>query len=89
MVRECPGGLADRVRHAFRISLARAPDEQESRVLAQVYESHRTLYADDPKSAAELLGGEPLPPGVAPPEAAAWVAVARTLLNLDEFITRE
>jgi hypothetical protein len=26
---------------------------------------------------------------VSPPEAAAWIAVARTLLNLDEFITRE
>ena len=33
--------------------------------------------------------GKYLPDGVATPEAAAWVTVARTALNLDEFMTRE
>ena len=60
VIRECPGGLADRIRHAFRISLARAPDEQELEALAQVYASHMTLYGNDPKATVELLGGEPL-----------------------------
>ena len=36
----------------------------------------------------DLFEGDP-PRGVAPAEAGAWVAVARTLLNLDEFVTRE
>jgi hypothetical protein len=29
------------------------------------------------------------PTDVEPAEGAAWVALARTLLNLDEFVTRE
>ena len=37
VIRECPGGPADRIRHAFRVSLARAPDEQERGALALVY----------------------------------------------------
>jgi len=89
VVRECRSGRADRIRHATWIALARAPEGSESEVLARVHEAHRALFAANPKATAELLGNEPLPPGVSPPEAAAWVAVARTLLNLDEFITRE
>jgi hypothetical protein len=89
LVRDGRGGRDDRIRDAFRIALARTPGEEESEVLARLYEDQRSLYAADPAAAAELLGGEPLPPGVGPPEAAAWVAVARTVLNLDEFIARE
>jgi hypothetical protein len=89
VLRECRGPREDRIRLACRISLAREPDETESDVLARVYEAHRALYGTDRTAATELLGDEALPPGVSPPEAAAWVAVARTLLNLDEFITRE
>jgi hypothetical protein len=89
VVRECRGGADARVRLAFRLSLSRTPTGEELEVLAQVYDEHRSLYDADPGAAARLLGGEPLPPEVAPSEAAACVAVARTLLNLDEFITRE
>lgn len=35
------------------------------------------------------LAGRYRPASVSAPEAATWVALARTLLNLDEFITRE
>ncbi len=87
--REGRGGRDERARYLFRLCLARAPSGRESEVLGQVYETHRVLYESDRKSAAELLGGEPLGPGVSPAEVAAWVAVARALLNLDEFITRE
>jgi hypothetical protein len=48
----------------------------------------KKLASDQPAEAAKLLGG-PAPADVAPADAAAWVAVARTLLNLDEFVTRE
>jgi mono/diheme cytochrome c family protein len=89
LLREARGDRDDRLRLAFRIAMARLPDPQEARIVAQVYEDHRALYASDPQATAAVLGGELPPPGVGPPEAAAWVAVARTLLNLDEFITRE
>ncbi len=60
------GGSDDRerLRHAFRLCLARAPNEREQQRLA------------------ELLAREGRGPE-------AWVTVARVLLNLDEFITRE
>ena len=37
----------------------------------------------------EVVAGPWKAPGVGGPEAGAWVALARTLLNLDEFVTRE
>ena len=53
------------------------------------------LYADllalckaDPEKAAKLAGPN-VPPGADVAEAAAWTALARALLNLDEFVTRE
>ena len=48
----------------------------------------RDLASADPAGAAKLLGSHKAD-GVAPTEAAAWVALSRTLLNLDEFVTRE
>jgi hypothetical protein len=39
--------------------------------------------------AAAQIPGAISSPDVKPDEAAAWVAVARTVLNLDEFLTRE
>ncbi len=86
---ECPGSPESRVRHAFRIAFARQPDEIESNLLVRVYLAHRKLYDADPRTAAALLENEPVSEEIGPQEAAAWVAVARTLLNLDEFIMRE
>ena len=88
LVRECRDGADERIRLAFRIALARPPDVQEPGSL-RVYQDHRALYDADPDATAGLLVGELLPTGVSPPEAAAWIAVARTMLNLEEFITRE
>jgi len=67
VLREGPADDPGRLDLAFRLALARAPGEAESRRLAR-------LLADARRS----------DPG---PEA--WTTVARVLLNLDEFITRE
>ena len=58
-------------------------------MLGEVYDIHRSLYAADMQLATKLLANVPLPNGTDLAEAASWLAVARTLLNLDEFITRE
>jgi mono/diheme cytochrome c family protein len=79
---------AERITRAFRLCLGRAPIEAESERLAKLLGQFRKLTASDPDGAAKLLGSHK-PAGVAAPEAAAWVALARTLLNLDEFVTRE
>ena len=77
------------IRHAFRLSLARAPTEQEFEVLAQVYDVPHDPLRRRPKPTAELLGGEPLPPGVTPQRRPPGLPWRGRLLNLEEFITRE
>ena len=56
VVRECRGGREERIRHAFRLCLARAPTGRRSDVLGQVYEAHRALYAADPKRPPSCSG---------------------------------
>ena len=57
VVRECPGGRDSRIAHAFRLCLARAPTAEETRVLGQVHDEHRALYAADATAAALSTGG--------------------------------
>jgi mono/diheme cytochrome c family protein len=86
---EQPGADTDeRIRHAFRLCLARTPRESELRILHRLYEAQRRSSHANPAGTRELLAGMTLPKGVAPEEFAAWYAVATALLNLDEMITR-
>ncbi|MCS6852598.1 MAG: PSD1 and planctomycete cytochrome C domain-containing protein [Gemmataceae bacterium] len=78
---------AERLRHAFRLCLAREPLPAEMDILSRLYDGLRHSAAADPAAAAKLAGQ--VPPGVEPAEAAAWVGLARAVLNLDEFLTRE
>jgi hypothetical protein len=83
------GGAADseRVRHAFRLCLARSPGPREEQTLLRLLSGQREAFARQPAEARALV-----PAGVTEAQAteqAAWVSVARVLLNLDEFITRE
>jgi Protein of unknown function (DUF1553)/Protein of unknown function (DUF1549)/Planctomycete cytochrome C len=78
-----------RVRYAFALCLAREPSAAELADMRQLYQSQLALCRDDPKAAAQLIGAQTRPTGVEPAELAAWVVMGRTLLNLDEFITRE
>lgn len=63
-----------RLDRAFRVCLGRAPTAEERQVLAEMLATSRARGDQANAAAAEL---------------AAWAQVARTLLNLDEFITRE
>jgi hypothetical protein len=81
---------ADRLRYAFRHSLARAPLTAEYELLSAMLQQHREQFRLDPESAAQLIhtGEWPVPDGIAPVELAAWTSVTRTILNLHETITR-
>jgi hypothetical protein len=86
---------ADRVRHGFRLCLGREPGGAEARRLAEFLARQREYYAANPAEAATLLDGGGAAgkklaevPGEAEAKAA-HVLLARVLLNLDEFITRE
>jgi hypothetical protein len=88
IIAERPGAsVAERVSHGFRLCLGRVPTDRETRRLAQLYEELLALCRDDPAEAAKLAGKAARSEGAA--EVAAWVALARALMNLDEFIMRE
>jgi hypothetical protein len=85
---------ADRLAYAFRRCTARGPDDKESAVLlallAEQVERFSVAHAKPWDLAANDPANPPtLPEGITPAEAAAWTAVSRVLLNLDETITRE
>jgi hypothetical protein len=89
IVTEVPAANAEqRIRHAFRLCLAREPDLRELSVLAKLYADLLANAKAKPDAAAKLVGIMK-PTNADPAETAAWVALARTLLNLDEFVTRE
>lgn len=77
-----------RIRSAFKRCFAREPSDQERSTLRGYVEAQRLHFAAAPEQAERVLPGE-LPPGIDRPQAAAWTMLARVLLNLDEFITRE
>ncbi len=78
----------EQVRNAFRICMAREPDAEELAALVDLHRRTAELCEDD-RPAIQQLVGSPMPEGVAPEHAAACVVVARAILNLDEFYTRE
>jgi hypothetical protein len=85
---ESHGDDRARVRQAFRYCLARPPADREMKRLLEFVDQQRKAFVDE-EPAATLLAGDATPPGVPPAEVAAWTAVSRVVMNLDEFITRE
>jgi mono/diheme cytochrome c family protein len=82
---EAPGDDAARLDHAFRLALARPPTSSEAARLDRLLQGERHALQADPDTARKLAAA-----GAADPvEAASWTTIARVLLNLDEFITRE
>lgn len=67
----------------FRRFLTRPPTETERRQLASFYQKQLARFAGGDLKPAELAGRE-----TATAEEAAWIALARVLLNLDETITK-
>ena len=75
------------VNHAFRLCLGRKPEPEEQERLLKLLDELTLLAAKNTYEALKLAG--PTRQAAPTPQAAAWVGVARTLLNLDEFVTRE
>jgi Protein of unknown function (DUF1553)/Protein of unknown function (DUF1549)/Planctomycete cytochrome C/F5/8 type C domain len=81
--------FAERVNHAFRLTVTRSARQNEIDAIQRLYDKSHAALAADPQSAMKLatepLG--PLPAGADPIELAAWTAIANVLLNLDEVLT--
>jgi hypothetical protein len=77
-----PGLVGTRIGRLFRRVLTRPPDWDELATLEAFYEKQRQRFASGSLSASALCGTD------ARPEQAAWTALARVLLNLDEAIVK-
>ncbi len=87
VLREAAADDDARLSFAVRACLGRSPAPVELARLRQFLDQQVAEYEADPESAKKLAGATAN--GCEPARAAAWVAVARVLINLDEFITRE
>jgi mono/diheme cytochrome c family protein len=88
VLRDCRGDDAERVAYAFRLCLARNPSTAERERLTGLVSRLQASLSTDPAEAKRIAPAT-LPAGASPSQTAAWTLVARVLLNLDEFITRE
>ncbi len=79
VLREAKPDDAERLRYAFRLCVARPPTAREQERLSR-------LLAEFEPTREEVKGA---PAGLDARQFASWTTLARVLLNLDEFITRE
>jgi len=90
------GGETDsaQLAYAFRRCVARPPTEREATLLLDLLHRQESRFAQADAKPWELAAADPnhppaLPKGATPGQLAAWTAVSRVLLNLDETITKE
>jgi mono/diheme cytochrome c family protein len=77
-----------RIRLAYRLTVCREPTDFELTRVGQLQQELLEIYRQDPKSAGLLVADNKLA-NVPVEELASWISIARTILNLDEMITRE
>ncbi|SIO22788.1 Planctomycete cytochrome C [Singulisphaera sp. GP187] len=81
---------ADRIRHGFRLVLARRPEAEELSTLEDQFGKHLARFVRDPEAAKKVVhvGNTPSRATLPELELAAYALVANTLLNLDETVTK-
>ena len=84
------GHPADRAAHGLRLALVRPVREGESLPLIALQLDVQKSYAAKSQDATSLIQSSrtTTPDGMTDPEFASWIVVANTILNLDEFLTR-
>ena len=74
----------DRLNYAMRRVLARKPSPEESRELLTLLEKEQAHFSDGKHDPVQFAPA--VPSGATPAQTAAWTALSRVLLNLDETI---
>jgi hypothetical protein len=77
----------ERVGVLFELALGRGPTATEAERVSRFQAAERSRLAEAEEAAAKTAPF--LPPGLTRADLAAWTSVARGMLNLDEFVTRE
>ncbi len=85
---EAPKDPTERARYAFRVCLGRQPTDRELKGLLDLMKDQAKTYAANPQAASKAAGA-PKPPSADTADTATCVSLARVILNLDEFVTRE
>jgi hypothetical protein len=94
---------AERIAYAVRRCVAREPRPEELAVMQKFLDDQRARFGSGEADPRSLVSSEELPKDAAgreiaaaqltgnvpPAELAAWTALARVVLNLDETITKE
>lgn len=88
-LREAPASDAQRLAYAFRRCVGRTPQSEETKTMLEFLAKQKARLREGWLSALDLTGSTPVPRGLTPVDLAAWTAVSRVLLNLDETITKE
>lgn len=88
ILRQGPQDDAGRIDFAFRLCTSRHPTTDEKAVLLRLLKKELDSFNADAANAQTLAWSE-RPAGAEAHTLAAWTIVARTLLNLDETISRE
>ncbi|MEX1120503.1 MAG: DUF1553 domain-containing protein, partial [Balneolales bacterium] len=83
--------IENQITFGFKAATARAPREDELKLLLDLYDQQLLNYKENPEEAEELLtvGEYPANTDLPPAELAASAIVASTMLNLYETITKE
>jgi len=76
----------DRINHLFRLCVARPPSADEVLIMNQLLIDSTDYFKTHPEESKELANAEEESLAL---KSAPWINVARTVMNLDEFMTRE
>ncbi|MFO0865091.1 MAG: DUF1553 domain-containing protein [Gemmataceae bacterium] len=81
---------ADRIRFAYRTTLAREPEAGEVEIVQRTQVAYLDRFQKNPESAKQALryGESSARAGLNEAEVASWAMVANLLLNLDETLNR-
>jgi hypothetical protein len=87
ILKESPPNDRERIHHAFRLCLSRGPSMREEQRLGELL---RQQLADFENTSPDVtMAALAKREGCDDKQLVAWTTMARVLLNLDEFITRE
>ena len=78
------GSTGERLKEAFQRIVCRSPSDRETGALLQFFETQRARFAADKTEAVKLAGDG----AGSVADRAAWTALVRALLNLDEVVTK-